>query len=73
MLAAGGEHFIALAKASERYIFFFDKQSRSALLKTFGRFAADPELSFTWHDAAILTKKLRGMNDEPVPRIDPAD
>jgi len=50
---------IALVKESERWIFYFDDQSYSALLRTLGRFAADPELSFTWYDAAILSQKVR--------------
>ena len=25
----------------------------------FGRYASNPELSFTWYDAAVLSKKLR--------------
>lgn len=52
---------LAIAKRSgQRYVFLFDgDQSRKALLNQFGKFAADPELDFNWHDAAILVKKLR--------------
>jgi hypothetical protein len=29
-----------------------------------GRYAADPNLSFTWYDAAILSQKVRRMRDD---------
>lgn len=52
---------IALVKERERYIFTCDQDplSRDALLQTFGRFAAEKDLSFTWYDAAMLSQKLR--------------
>ena len=50
---------IALAKDQEKYIFRFDDASHKALLRVFGRYADSEELSFTWHDAAVLTKKVR--------------
>ena len=28
-------------------------------LRTLGRFASNPELSFTWYDAAVLSQKVR--------------
>lgn len=51
--------FIAITKGVERYVFLYDEQSIGALLDTFARFAADPELSFTWFDAADLAKAIR--------------
>ena len=50
---------IALVKGSERYVFLFDDESRAEAIKTLGRYAADPELSFSWYDAAVLGHKLR--------------
>ena len=56
-----GMNVLALVKDSERYIFLYDDESPGALLQTLGRFAADPELSFTWYDAAILSQKVRRL------------
>jgi hypothetical protein len=28
-------------------------------LRVLGRFASNPELSFTWYDAAVLSQKVR--------------
>lgn len=50
---------LALVKGSERYIFLFDDEHRSDALRTLGRFASNPDLSFTWYDAAVLSQKIR--------------
>jgi hypothetical protein len=52
---------LALIKGEERYIFLYDDKNRTETLRTLGRFAADPQLSFSWYDAAVLSKKLREM------------
>lgn len=50
---------LALVKGEERYIFLFDDSNRSEALRTLGRFASNPELSFSWYDAAVLSQKIR--------------
>ncbi len=50
---------LALVKGAERYIFLFDDDNRSEALRTLGRYASNPELSFTWYDAAVLSQKIR--------------
>jgi hypothetical protein len=55
---------LALVKGTERYVFLYDDQSARTLLQTLGRYAADPELSFTWYDAAVLSQKVRRIRDE---------
>lgn len=50
---------LALVKGEERYIFLFDDKNRAEARRTFGKFASDPELSFTWYDAAVLSQRLR--------------
>ena len=50
---------LALVKGDERYIFLFDDANRTATLRMLGRYAADPDLSFTWYDAAMLSQKIR--------------
>jgi hypothetical protein len=50
---------LALIKGEERYIFVYDETSRDALLNAFRDQAADPRLSLTWFDAAVLTEKAR--------------
>ncbi|HZZ27913.1 MAG TPA: hypothetical protein VFE46_07890 [Pirellulales bacterium] len=50
---------LALVKGNERYIFLFDDASRAEALRTLGRYASNPELSFSWYDAAVLSQKIR--------------
>jgi hypothetical protein len=50
---------LALVKGTERYIFLYDDSSRGATLRMLGRYASDPELSFSWYDAAVLSQKIR--------------
>jgi hypothetical protein len=59
-----GINVVALVKDSERYVFLYDAESTSTLLQTLGRFAGDPELSFSWYDAAVLSQRVRRLNRE---------
>lgn len=62
---------IALVKDGERYVFLYDDQSTPQLLQTLGRYAADPELNFTWYDAAVLSQKVRRLQQESRPDTTP--
>ena len=61
---------LALIKGEERYIFLYDDNNRTETLRTLGRFAADPQLSFSWYDAAVLSKKVREMAADDEARIE---
>jgi len=50
---------LALVKGQERYVFLYDDAHRAETLRMFGRYASNPELSFTWYDAAVLSQKVR--------------
>ena len=50
---------LALVKGSERYVFLYDDSNRAETLRTLGRFASNPDLNFTWYDAAVLSQKVR--------------
>jgi hypothetical protein len=50
---------LALIKGSERYVFVYDDESRQALIDAFRDEAADPRLTFSWFDAAVMTEKAR--------------
>lgn len=50
---------LALVKGEERYIFLFDDRSRAETLRILGRYASNPQLSFSWYDAAVLSQKIR--------------
>ena len=56
---------LALVKGEERYVFLYDDASRAETLRVLGRFASNPELSFTWYDAAVLSQKIRQESKRP--------
>lgn len=55
---------LALVKGQERYVFLYDDESRSETLRTLGRYASNPALSFTWYDAAVLSQKVRHQQQQ---------
>ncbi|MBX3422683.1 MAG: hypothetical protein KF752_14105 [Pirellulaceae bacterium] len=54
-------NILAMLKGEERYIFIFNDNNRIEMLRTLGRYAADPQLSFSWYDAAVMSKKVREL------------
>jgi hypothetical protein len=59
-------NLLALAKGDERYLFTYDddEASRQELHRLFGRFAANPDLSFSWYDCAVLGARLRQVKQK---------
>lgn len=52
---------LAMVKDGQRYVFMYDDNSFDDLLQTLGRYAADPELNFSWYDAAVMSQKVRKL------------
>ena len=50
-------NIVALWTKRERYIIFYDDEHTIEAKRTLGRWASNPELSFTWHNAADLCAK----------------
>jgi hypothetical protein len=63
---------LALVKGAERYVFLYDDASRAEALRVLGRYASNPELSFSWYDAAVLSQKIRqsGQKSSPTRRFE---
>ncbi len=57
---------LALVKGNERYVFLYNDASRAETLRVLGRYASNPELSFSWYDAAVLSQKIR-QESQPQP------
>ena len=66
---------LALVKGEEKFLFLFDDGNRDETLRQLAKFAANPELSFTWYDAALLSKRIREAcpADEDVSAADELD
>jgi hypothetical protein len=50
---------LALIKGEERYVFVYDDDSQPQLLDAIRDSASSPDLSLSWFDALVLTKKAR--------------
>jgi hypothetical protein len=50
---------LALVKGKERYVFLYSEDNRAETQRILARFATNPDLSFTWYDAAVLSQKIR--------------
>lgn len=50
-------------KDGEKYIFRFVRNRRAEAIRMMGRWAADPALSFSWYDAAVLSQRVRQLQD----------
>ena len=64
---------IASVKGPERYVVICDEAHKAEALRTFGRWASNPDLSFSWYDAALASQKVRESFSRPVQRIQPDD
>lgn len=53
---------IALVKGNERFVFLYNEANRAEILRTLGRYASNPEINFTWYDAAVLSQRIRQEN-----------
>jgi hypothetical protein len=60
-------NIIALVKGVERYVYIYDDASRAETLRTLGRNASNPELSFTWYDAAVVSQAIRQLKSSCKP------
>lgn len=58
----GDLNVLALVKDGERYVFLYDDESLPQLLQSLGKHAADPELNFSWYDAAVLSQRVRKLH-----------
>lgn len=54
---------LALVKGEERYLFLYNDQHKAEALRTLGKFASNPELSFSWYDAAVLSQRIRQVTE----------
>ena len=56
---------LALVKGAERYVFLYTDATRAETFRMLARYASNPDLSFTWYDAAVLSQKIRQESGTP--------
>lgn len=52
---------LALVRDEHRFVFLYDDNSVETMLATLSQYASDPELDFTWYDAAMMAQRVRKM------------
>ena len=57
-------NLLAMVRDEHRFVFVYDDDSVDTLLATLSEYAEDPELTFTWHDAAVLAQRVRAMLEQ---------
>ena len=61
-------HIVGIKKAAqhgeETYLWIFNEPNRAEALRSLGRAASNPELSFNWWDAAKLSQRIRATETE---------
>ena len=58
---------LALIKGDERYVYVYDDESRETLIGSLRDQAADPHLSLSWFDVAVLIEKAREQGQGETP------
>lgn len=59
---SSGLNVTLMVKGRERYVFTYSDENKAEVLRQFGRFASNPELSFNWYDAARLCHEVRALS-----------
>ncbi len=54
---------LAIVRDGHRYVFLYDDTSIDTVLSTLSQYASDPELDFTWYDAALLSQRVRSLRE----------
>ena len=59
-----GKNVLFLTKGEEKYLFLFSDSDEDKLRKQLGIFAVNPDLNFSWFDAAVLSQKIKPNNNK---------
>lgn len=55
---------LALIRGKERFVYVYDDESREELIEAIRAQAADPTVSLSWYDAAVLVERARQQADD---------
>lgn len=58
---------ISYVRGEQRWLFIYrdNEADKQQILKLLSEYAADPDAPFTWHDASIVAKRVRGRSVSP--------
>lgn len=61
---------LALVRDDHRFLFVYEDGDVDTVLSTLSEYASDPELEFTWYDAAMLAQRVRRIRQTIPPAED---
>lgn len=57
-------NLLAMVRDEHRFVFLYDDSSIETLLATLSDYASDPELEFSWYDAAMMAQRVRSLMEQ---------
>jgi hypothetical protein len=63
-------NILGYLRADETYLWLYHDHQLADVQRSLGRFASNPDLSFTWHDAAICSQRARQQIEIERPKQD---
>lgn len=58
-----GINVVAIVKGCETYVIIYSDGRHDQACRMLGEWAHQPDLSFTWYDAAVASQRIRKMQD----------
>ncbi len=58
---ANSVNVLAMVREEHRFVFLYDDQSVETVLATLSQYAMDPDLEFTWYDAAMMAQRVKRL------------
>ena len=59
MTPTSGLNVLVWQQGTHQYVLLYDDEHRVEAMQAVGKWAADPELNFTWYGAAVLSQSIR--------------
>ena len=59
-----GLNVVCVCRGNERYVWMYDDDRVTECYRSIGRFASNPDLAFSWYDAALATQRMRQLAKE---------
>lgn len=61
---ANSVNVLAMVRDEHRFVFLYDDQSVETVLATLSQYAMDPDLEFTWYDAAMMAQRVKRLMED---------
>jgi hypothetical protein len=56
-----GCQLMAISRNGETFAVWYERNDPTSAMRMLGRWASDPELSFSWYEAALMSEQVRQL------------